>query len=274
VRLDDFIFNRFDRPSSTTFTETPEMQRRAAIILVVITPALLVTSCKSSSKSKVTTQLKVSATAIAPATTAPAPSSSAPASPTPLPPLPPATSAPASPSASPTPTPTPTASAPASPSPSGSKTTLDPCQLVTQDEASTLAHATYGPGKEEVTEGGGKLCVYGSNTGNVLTVFVGQAVDAATAKAEWTAELTELEAKLNSGLPAGDHVSFDTSNTAGLGDEAAIVSGGEDAAGIKFDGVYVLSGPTFFLIGDLVLNRAPAAIADLKTQAQTILGRI
>jgi hypothetical protein len=108
----------------------------------------------------------------------------------------------------------------------------------------------------------------------VLTVLVGQAATAALAKAEWNEELAEAEAKLNSGLPPGDHVSFDTSNTSGIGDQAVTVSGGEDAAGIKFDGVYVLSGPTFFLVGDLTLNRAPASIADLKTQAQTSLGRI
>ena len=54
---DDFIFNRFDRPDSATATETPEMQRRAALVVVVITPALLITGCKSSSKSKVTAPL-------------------------------------------------------------------------------------------------------------------------------------------------------------------------------------------------------------------------
>jgi hypothetical protein len=247
------------------------MQRRAALVLVVITPALLITSCKSSSKSKVTTLPKVSATAIAPATTAPpAPASSSSSTPIPLPPPAPATSAPASPS----PSATPTASAPASPSASGSPVNLDPCQLVTQDEASTLAKATYGPGKEETTAGGGKICVYGSNTGNVFSVLVGQAVDAATAKAEWNTELAEAEAKLNSGLPAGIHVNFDASNTSGIGDEALTLSGSEAAAGISFNGVYVLSGATFFLMGDLVLNRPPASIADLKTQAQTVLGRI
>ena len=145
---------------------------------------------------------------------------------------------------------------------------------MTQDEASTLAHATYGPGKEETTEGGGRLCVYGSNTGNVTTVLVGEAASAELAKAEFNTELLEAEAKLNSGLPAGDHVSFNTSNTSGIGDQAVTVTGGEDAADIKFAGIYVLSGATFFLIGDLTLHVAPASIADLTTQAQTVMGRI
>jgi hypothetical protein len=137
-----------------------------------------------------------------------------------------------------------------------------------------MASATFGPGKEETTAGGGKICVYGSQTTNVFTVFVGQAVDAATAKAEWNTELAVAEAKLNSGLPPGIHVNFDASNTSGIGDQAVTLSGSEAAAGITFNGVYVLSGPTFFLMGDLVLNRPAASIADLKTQAQTALGRI
>ena len=137
-----------------------------------------------------------------------------------------------------------------------------------------MANATFGPGKEETTEGGGKICVYGSQTTNVFTVLVGQAADAATAKAEWDAELAVAEAKINSALPPGVQVKFDASNTSGIGDQAVTLSGTEAAAGISFNGVYVLSGATFFLIGDMVLHRAPASIADLTTQAQTVLGRI
>src|ERR1039457_4982289 len=144
-------------------TETPKMQRRAALILVTITPALLITSCKSSSKSKVTTlQPKVSATAVAPATTAPAPA--------------PATSTSATP------------------------TNLDPCQLVTQDEASSLAGATFGPGKEEST-GGGKECVYGSQTTNVMDIIVAQAPDAATAQADYAQAQGDAQTTIASKLP-------------------------------------------------------------------------
>jgi hypothetical protein len=108
----------------------------------------------------------------------------------------------------------------------------------------------------------------------VFTILVAQAADAATAKAEWNTQLAVIETKLSSGLPPSVHVSLDTSSLSGVGDAAVSVSGGDAADGINFNGVYVLSGPTFFLIGDLVLNQPPASIDDLKTQAQTVLGRI
>ncbi len=60
---------------------------------------------------------------------------------------------------------------------SGSPENLDPCQLVTQDEASTLAHATFGPGKEETISASGKECVYGYQTTNVMDIIVAQAAE-------------------------------------------------------------------------------------------------
>jgi hypothetical protein len=255
------------------------MRSRTALILVVLTPALLITSCKSSTKTKVVEpSLKVSATPIAPASTAPAPSSSAPVTSTPLPPLPPATSAPASSSApaSPTPTPTPTASAPASPSPSASPTNLDPCQLVTQDEASTLAGATFGPGKEETTPGGGKECVYGAQTTNVMDIIVAQATDSATAQADWATEQAQAQTLIATRLPAGVHVNLDTSNVADIGDKAATVTGSTAILGkpISFTAIYVVSGATFFTIGDLVLGTTPPTVAAVQDQARVTLGRI
>jgi hypothetical protein len=251
------------------------MQRRSALILVVITPALLIASCKSSNKSKVTTlPPKVSATAIAPATTAPAPATSASAAPTGLLPPPPATSAPPSPSASPTPTRI--ASAPASPTGSASPTNLDPCQLVTQGEASTLANATFGPGREEATAGGGKECIYGYQTTNVMDVIVGQGTDRKTAQTDYAQELARAETTISTSLPAGVHVNLDTANTAGIGDQAATVTGSGSVLGktISFTGIYVLSGATFFTIGDLVLGTTPPTAAAVQAQAQVVLGRI
>ena len=244
------------------------MQRRAALILVAITPALLITSCKSSSKSKVTTlQPKVSATAVAPATTAPAPATSTSAAPTGLLPPPPATSAPPSPSASPTPT--------ASPTGSASPTNLDPCQLVTQDEASSLAGATFGPGKEEST-GGGKECVYGSQTTNVMDIIVAQAPDAATAQADYAQAQGDAQTTIASQLPPGISAKLNTANTEGIGDKAATITGAASVQGqtISFTGIYVLSGATFFTIGDLVLAKPAPTVSAIQDQARTTLGRI
>lgn len=258
------------------------MQRRAAVILLVITPALLMTSCKSSSKSKVTILPKLSAPALAPASTAPAPSSSAPATPTAAPPAAPATSAPASPS----PTPPPTASAPASISASGSPENLDPCQLVTQSEASTLAGATFGPGQESTISASSKECVYGAQTTNVMDVIVAQADSPATAQAVYAQELGEAQTLIATRLPPGVHVNLVTSsasvspsgsaNPSSVGDEASSVTGSTSILGktIAFSGIYVISGSTFFTIGDLVLSAPAPTQAAIAAQAQTVIGRI
>ncbi|HZV25837.1 MAG TPA: hypothetical protein VFG00_06075 [Acidothermaceae bacterium] len=219
-----------------------------------------------------TLQPQVSATATAAATTAaaPAPATSESATPTPLPP-PAATSAPASPS----PTPTPTPSASASPTGSASPPNLDPCQLVTQSEASTLAGATFGPGREEST-GGGKECVYGYQTLNVMDVIVAEAPDAKTARFVYAQELGEAQAKIASDLPAGVSVKLDTTNTAGIGDEASTITGSGSIQGqtISFTGIYVISGATFFTIGDLVLAKAPPTVTAIQDQAKVTLGRL
>ena len=250
------------------------MQRRAALLLVVITPALLITSCKSSSKGKVTTlQPKVSLTAIA--------SASATSSPTPLPP--PATSAPASPS------PSPSASAPASPSPSGAPVNLDPCQLVTQSEASTLAGATFGPGKEETISASSKECVYGSQMTNVMDIIVAEADSPATAKAVYAQELGNAQNLIATNLPPGVHVNLVTSSASlgsssasasaspsSIGDEASTVTGSAAILGktISFTGIYVISGATFFTIGDLLLGATPPTEAAIQAQALVVIGRL
>ncbi|HEY5049981.1 MAG TPA: hypothetical protein VII50_03705 [Acidothermaceae bacterium] len=209
---------------------------------------------------------KVSATAVAPA-----PATSTSATPTPLPPPAPATSASPSPSASPTPS----ASSAASPTGSASPTNLDPCQLVTQDEASSLAGTTFGPGKEEST-GGGKECVYGSQTTNVMDIIVAQAIDAKTAQADYAAAQADAQTTIASKLPPGVHVNLNAANAAGIGDQAVTITGAESLLGqtLSFTGIYVLSGATFFTIGDLVLAKPPPTVSAIEDQARTTLGRI
>ena len=262
------------------------MQRRAALVLVVITPALLITlvqvveqeqgddapaeSVGNGDRTRVDftrtgDQLFVDADPAAASRRFGARNVG-----------PRIASAPASPSASPTPTPTPSASASPTPTPSGSPVNLDPCQLVTQDEASTLAKVTYGPGKEETTQGGGKECVYGSQTTNVMDVIVGQAATPAQAHAEYVEAQAEVQITIATRLPAGVHVNLNTANTEGIGDQAATVTGSETLLGkpISFTGVYVLSGSTFFTIGDLVVGTAPPTVAAVQDQAKVTLGRI
>jgi len=105
-------------------------------------------------------------------------------SPTPAPTLaeptqPPATSAatvPATPAPAATSVPTTAAQA------TGAATALDPCQVVPLQEASDLVGVKLEAGREAPYPDGTRGCLYAAASGNVLTVDVFQAPDAATAK--------------------------------------------------------------------------------------------
>jgi hypothetical protein len=168
----------------------------------------------------------------------------------------------------------------ASPSPSsisdtGVATSLDPCQLVTQSEASTLAGTSFGKGKEE-TSGNGKQCVYGAQTKNVFTVELGQSQDASTASAEWAQAQSQAKSAVTAKLPPGVHVTLNTRNAAGIGDKAATVFGSTTLGGVTvgFSGAYVLKGATFFAFQDLVVGQRPPSIAALTAEAKKSAGRV
>jgi hypothetical protein len=148
--------------------------------------------------------------------------------------------------------------------------------LVTQDEASTLANATFGPGKEVANAGHPKGCIYGSQTKNVLDVIVAQTADAATAKAGFAQAQAQAQSQYAAELPPGVQSTLKSANADGIGDKATTVtySYSGNGATIAFAGIYVLSGATFFTIGDLVTGTSPATLTALKDQAQTVLGRI
>jgi len=66
--------------------------------------------------------------------------------------------------------------------------------LIDTQAASTFAGASFGPGVESTTSGGGRICTYGSETTNVFLVEVAQAPDVATAQAAKADFLATLEA--------------------------------------------------------------------------------
>jgi Protein of unknown function (DUF3558) len=163
----------------------------------------------------------------------------------------------------------------ASPSQSAAATSLDPCQLVTSSEASSLAGTTFGPGQEETTNGG-KRCVYGSQTTNVFTVEVAQAQDSATAQADWSQEQTQAQNLVEQKLPPGVDVSLNTKKVTGLGDRAATASGSASVAGqmIGLSGIYLLKGATFLAFQDLLLGHNPPSSAAMQAEGRTALGRV
>jgi hypothetical protein len=152
--------------------------------------------------------------------------------------------------------------------PTGVPTTLDPCQLVTSQEASQLSGASYGAGVEGTTSGNGKTCVYGAQTLNVFNVIVGQAADVATAQAGKAAAEAALQQQANNAIQ------FTTLPT--FADGAAYVSESVTVSGQTYNiaAFYALKGTVFFGFSDLALNHAAPTAAALQAQAQTMLGRL
>jgi hypothetical protein len=148
-------------------------------------------------------------------------------------------------------------------------TTLDPCKLVTREEASAMAHASFGPGLEEGARSG-RRCVYGSQTANVLTVFAAAAPSADAAKAHWDQLLTQAQQGLSE-APAG---SVTLTPQSGLADRAEWVELDLSAIHVSARGLAFLSGSTGVYMIDLVRDGAAPSRSDMTDQANTVLSRL
>jgi hypothetical protein len=175
-----------------------------------------------------------------------------------------ASQAAATPTSAPTKSPTPTPSS----SPQGAVNTIDPCQLVTQQEASQMAQASYGPGKEEGTKIR-HTCVYGAQTPNVLMVLVLQGATTGDAQAEWDTLLAQ--AKSAAGQAANlVHLTPDS----GIGDRAEWVELNLAQIGVSGRGLAFLKGSVgVYLIDEVRGGSAPTREA-MTAQAQTVLTRL
>lgn len=169
--------------------------------------------------------------------------------------------------AAPTPSPSPSASA-----------NLDPCQLVTQQEASQLAGVTYPAGTESVISSGAKQCVYGARTLNVFTVEVAVAADAATAQAAWAQEEAQAQAGLQQLVAeAGASVPLSAGEITLPGaDKAATAtaSGSIQGQTISITAIYVLKGAVFFTFADLTLGKSAPTASAMAAQAAIVLTRV
>lgn len=166
------------------------------------------------------------------------------------------------------------ASASVTASAQGVPTSIDPCQLVPQAEASALAGASFGPGTSE-TAGLSKRCTYGGQTLNVFTVEVAEATDATAAQAAWDQAQAQVDAELKQKLPPGINIAVANTNVSGIGDKAAVLSGTATIQGqtIGISGIYVLKGAKFFAFQDLKLGTPPTQAA-MEAEAKVALGRL
>lgn len=177
--------------------------------------------------------------------------------------------------------PGPSGSAPAQLTPSSSASSnanLDPCQLVTQQEASQLAGASFAAGKEETISNGAKMCTYGAQTLNVFMVEVAVAPDAATAQAQWAQEEAQAQANLQQFVAqAGGNVTLNAADiTLSGADKAAAATSTATISGqtISISAIYVLKGAVFFMFSDLVLGKTAPTTAQMQAQAAIVLTRV
>lgn len=185
-------------------------------------------------------------------------------------------------SATSTASPTPATQSPAAKSSPSSKASthvaLDPCLLVTSAEASSLTGVTYAGGTEDTTTSGGKICFYGSQTINLVEVFLAQAPDAATANSEWAQKEAEAQTQLSKAAPPGVTVNItinDVSNISGA-DRAALGMLSETFNGHTLNGIgiYILKGAVFVSFVAVVLDHAAPSSSAMEAEASVILKRI
>jgi len=151
---------------------------------------------------------------------------------------------------------------------SAAPTTLDPCQLVTQQEASTLTGVSFGPGKEG-GNGLRKECIYGAQTPNVLSVYVVTAASEGDAQAGWDQLLSE--AQQAAGQAAGQ---IQLTPQSGIGDRAEWAELNLAQIDVLARELAFQSGVTGVYIIDLVRGGAAPSRDAISNEAQTVLGRI
>ena len=163
------------------------------------------------------------------------------------------------PSEAPTPTPVPTTAV--SPTPAGSQggagnpPSIDPCSLLTDEQASAVNKVTYGPGVSHFP-GRLSLCVWQSKSPPAsVTVEVLVAPEATEAETQWVAAQAALHG-------------FALTKVPGFADQAVIAR----APGGFTGGIYVRDGATFF---DVVYLRGTQPSDNvLKLAATLVLGHL
>lgn len=159
------------------------------------------------------------------------------------------------------------------------QTTLDPCQVVTAEEASALAGVTFGPGIEEDTSADGQYgrrCTYGARTANVFFVQVGQAASAESAKSQWEEEQAEVNANISDSLGSDISSHLVKQDLTGIADLAAATTFSFPTEDVTINGTSLaaLKGKTFLAFGDLLKDAPAPTIELMQAQAVVSLARL
>jgi hypothetical protein len=147
----------------------------------------------------------------------------------------------------------------ASPVASGAQPTpgsIDPCSLLTAEEASTLMGKKLGAGVSTTLDPD-RECTFKSGLTEVKLILAPPAPDAKTAQGYWDQERSRVPAE----LPVAD--------LNNVFDRAAFGSG--SAGGLSISALFVIQGTTFF---DLFCGFPGCAVGASVTAAQLIVGRL
>lgn len=135
---------------------------------------------------------------------------------------------------------------------------IDPCTLLTIDQASAVNGSTYPPGASHVMGSGSVECVWQTGTPpSSVTVQVGQFPSVSDAQVAYAKAQAVLEG-------------FQIEQLTGFADDAVIARG--SGGGLTTGGIYVREGSTFFDV--VYLNGTVPTDDQLKYYATLILGEL
>lgn len=156
-------------------------------------------------------------------------------------------------------TPTPTSAGGAGETATPTPGTIDPCSLLTSQEASQLDGVTLGAGKEE-TAASERLCVYSNSAAKAsVTVGIIQGVSVAAAQAAFgEAQLVESRAYTVTQVPSFADGAFIAKGSVGVGTVSTI---------------YVLDGSNVFFVSAQASGSGPTDNA-IKYAATLVLGSL
>jgi hypothetical protein len=154
-------------------------------------------------------------------------------------------------------------------------TDIDPCQLVTNDDASAFVGTKFGAGKESTTEGNARICTYAGSGPNIFMVEVAIAPDVATAQAAEKAAEDDLDGKAQN---FGAH-NLTVTKLPGFATDtdAAMLEGGGSGGGLTLAAraMLLLRGTTFVAFSDVDAGGGkPPSEQAFKDEANTLLAKL
>jgi len=159
--------------------------------------------------------------------------------------------------------------------PSAVATDIDPCELITADDASAFVGVKFGAGKESTADNNVKTCNYDGPGPNLFFVEVAVAPDEATAKAAEAAQEADLESQAQDlaslGLTVTKMPGF-AANT-----DAAIMQGSlsEGGMSVAARAMFLLRGTTFVGFSDTAVGGGePPSEQAFKDKANELLAKL